>query len=75
MNKKFSINNLLDSKGFSAFMATLMAIVIGLVFGFLVMLIASPANAGIGFNSILTGGLSRMGDVFYYATPNLMTGL
>ena len=75
MNKKFSINNLLDSKGFSAFMATLMAIVIGLVFGFVVMLIASPANAGIGFNSILTGGLSRMGDVFYYATPILMTGL
>ncbi len=75
MNKKLSIKNLLDSRGFSAFMATLMAIVIGLIFGYVVMLIASPANAGLGFNSILTGGLSKMGDVFYYATPILMTGL
>ena len=75
MNKKFSINSLLETKGFSAFIATLMAIVIGLVFGFLVMLIASPANAALGFNSILTGGLGKMGDVFYYATPILMTGL
>ena len=75
MNKKFSLKNLLDSKSFSAFTATLMAIVIGLIFGYLVMLIASPANAGLGFNSILTGGLTKMGDVFYYATPILMTGL
>ena len=75
MNKKFSVNNLFESKGFSAFMATLMAIVIGLIFGFLVMLIASPANAGLGFMSVLTGGLKNIGDVFYYATPILMTGL
>lgn len=75
MNKKFSFNSLLETKGFSAFTATLMAIVIGLVFGFIVMLIASPANAIYGFNSILTGGLGKLGDVFYYATPILMTGL
>lgn len=75
MNKKFSLKNLLDSKSFSAFTATLLAIVIGLIFGYLVMLIASPANAGLGFNSILTGGLTKIGDVFYYATPILMTGL
>ena len=75
MNKKFSMNSLFESKGFSAFMATLMAIVIGLIFGFLVMLIASPANAGLGFMSVLTGGLKKIGDVFYYATPILMTGL
>lgn len=60
---------------FSAFAATLMAIVLGLVFGFLIMLIASPENAGLGFGKILTGGLSKIGDVFYYATPILMTGL
>ena len=75
MNKKLSMKNILDGRGFSAFMATLMAIVIGLIFGYIVMLIASPANAGLGFMSILTGGLSKMGDVFYYATPILMTGL
>ena len=75
MNKKFSLNSLLDSKGFSAFTATLMAIVIGLVFGFVVMLVASPENAVAGFSSILAGGLKKLGDVFYYATPILMTGL
>jgi len=56
-------------------LSTLMAIVIGLFFGYLVMLIASPENAGLGFLSILTGGFKKMGDVFYYATPILMTGL
>ena len=55
--------------------ATLMAVIIGLVFGFLVMLLASPANAIAGFSSILTGGLGKLGDVLYYATPILMTGL
>jgi len=39
------------------------------------MLVASPVNAGLGFSSILTGGLGKVGDVFYYATPILMTGL
>ncbi|MEE1255253.1 MAG: ABC transporter permease [Lachnospiraceae bacterium] len=75
MNKKLSMKGILDSRGFSAFFATLMAIVIGLIFGFIVMLVASPANAGMGFMSILTGGMQKMGDVFYYATPILMTGL
>ena len=75
MNKKFSMKNLLESRGFSAFTATLMAIVIGLIFGFIVMLIASPENAGLGFSSVLTGGMKKIGDVFYYATPILMTGL
>ena len=75
MNKRFSMKNLLDNRGVSAFIATLMAIAVGLLFGYLVMLTASPANAGLGFMSILTGGLQKMGDVFYYATPILMTGL
>ena len=75
MNKKFSLKSVFDSRGFSAFTATLMAIVIGLVFGYVVMLIASPENAGMGFNSVLTGGMKKLGDVFYYATPILMTGL
>ena len=75
MNKKLSLKGLFETRGFSAFTATLMAIIIGLIFGFIIMLIASPANAGMGFSSILTGGLKNIGDVFYYATPILMTGL
>lgn len=75
MNKKFSLKKIFDSRGFLAFTATLLAIVIGLFFGYIVMLVASPENAGLGFSSVLTGGMKKLGDVFYYATPILMTGL
>ena len=75
MNKKFSLKNRMESRGFSAFAATFMAIVIGLIFGYVVMLVASPENAGYGLGSVLTGGMKKLGDVFYYATPILMTGL
>lgn len=63
------------SKGFSSFTAALLAIVLGLVFGFLVMLVADASNAFKGFESVVSGGFQRIGDVFYFATPILMTGL
>lgn len=72
---KFSIKNISNYIGLSSFAASLMAIVLGLLFGFLVMLIAAPGNAIAGFSYIAFGGLNRMGDVFYFATPILMTGL
>ncbi len=63
------------SKGFSAFTAALLAVLLGLVFGYIIMTIASPANSFLGFQMLLMGGFKRIGDVFYYATPILMTGL
>lgn len=54
---------------------SLVAILIGLIFGFLVMLFASPADAPMGFYTVLTRGISKFGDVLYYATPIIMTGL
>lgn len=82
MNKKISTKKLLGSRGFSAFMAALLAIGIGLLFGFIVMLVASPANALNGFATVLSGGLKgnalvakQLGQVLYFATPILMTGL
>ena len=54
---------------------SLVAIAIGLIFGFIVMLAASPANAFNGFATVLTRGFSKMSDVLYYATPIIMTGL
>lgn len=71
MNKK----NIFKSKSVSSFMAALLAIILGLAFGFIVMLISNPGSALVGFNRVMTAGLSRVGDVFYYATPILMTGL
>lgn len=72
MNK---FKKITQSKGFSSFTAALLAIILGLFFGFIVMLIANPGSAAKGFNRVLTAGMSRVGDVFYYATPILMTGL
>ncbi len=73
--KAFSIKKITRSKSFSAFTAALLAIFLGLVFGFIVMFAASPSNAASGFQMLLTGGFRRLGDVFYFATPILMTGL
>ncbi|NLL81014.1 MAG: ABC transporter permease [Tissierellia bacterium] len=72
---KFNINQFLKKIGFGSFVSALMAIILGLVFGYLVMLIANPNSATAGFRYILFGGLQRKGDVFYFATPIIMTGL
>ncbi len=74
-DSKLSINKIFKSSALSSFSAALMAIILGLIFGFFVMLIASPPNALAGFRYIIFGGLNRIGDVFYFATPILMTGL
>jgi ABC-type uncharacterized transport system permease subunit len=72
---KSNMKKITHSKGFSSFTAALLAIAIGLIFGFIVMLVAQPRNALQGFGKVLFGGFSRIGDVFYFATPILMTGL
>ncbi|WP_312650764.1 ABC transporter permease [Proteiniclasticum sp.] len=72
---KYNIKDVIHGKGFSSFTAALLAIALGLVFGFIVMLVADPSNAFRGFESVLLGGFKRIGDVFYFATPILMTGL
>lgn len=72
---KFSLKSITKTKGFSSFTAALLAIALGLIFGFVVMIIALPGNSLTGFGRVLFGGFSRLGDVFYFATPILMTGL
>ncbi len=72
---KFDIKKITQLQGYSSFTSALMAIVLGLIFGFLVMLFANPGSALAGFRFVVLGGLSRIGDVFYFATPILMTGL
>lgn len=66
------------SAAFSAFTSALLAIALGLIVGLIVMLVANPGNAFAGFSMILFGGvgsLSRIGNVLYFATPIMMTGL
>ncbi|MBP1754606.1 MAG: ABC-type uncharacterized transport system, permease component [Firmicutes bacterium] len=74
-NKTFSLKSITKTKGFSSFTAALLAIALGLIFGFIVMVFALPGNSLAGFGRVLFGGFTRLGDVLYFATPILMTGL
>ncbi|MDO5572425.1 MAG: ABC transporter permease [bacterium] len=59
--------------------SSVFAIFIGLIFGFIILLLSNPAQAVPGFFTILTGalthGIKGIGQVFYYATPIILTGL
>ena len=76
MNK---LNKLIRSDGFNSAMSSIFAILIGLAFGFIVLLISNPSQAVRGFGIILEGGFSTgakgIGQVLYFATPLILTGL
>lgn len=65
-----------DSIGF---LSSLFAIAVGLLVGFVILLAGNPSQSGAGFFTIITGPLTHgskgIGQVFYYATPIILTGL
>lgn len=69
------IKKIYKSKSFSAFTSALLAIFLGLIIGFIVMLVAKPERALAAFQKILLFGFTDLGNVFYFATPIMMTGL
>jgi len=68
-----------SGKNYVGVLSSLFAIIIGLLVGFVILLLCNPAQAAPGFATILTGalthGLKGVGQVFYYATPIILTGL
>lgn len=70
---------LIQTKDYSGLLSSVIAILVGLVFGFLVLLVANPANAVKGFKALVIGGfyngMKSFGDVFYYAVPIILTGV
>ncbi|MDR1930793.1 MAG: ABC transporter permease [Treponema sp.] len=59
-------------------LSSLTAILVGLLVGFLILLVSNASQALGGFGAILSGGFANrrdMGQVFYFATPIIMTGL
>lgn len=68
-----------EAARFDGFLASAAAVVMGLFIGFLVLLLCNPAQALPGFWTILTGalthGMKGLGQVLYYATPIILTGL
>jgi len=72
------LKHILRISNTASVLSSLMAIVVGLLAGFIVLLISNPSQALGAFGAILTGGVSDMknlGQVLYTATPILMTGL
>jgi len=63
----------------SGVISSVFAVVVGLLFGFIVLLLSNPSQAAEGFMTIITGSFTRgakgVGQIFYYATPLIMTGL
>ena len=59
--------------------SSIFSILIGLLFGLIILMISNPAQAVDGFVIILKGGFSTgakgMGQVLYFATPLILTGL
>ena len=72
------LGNPLQRQGVQNTVAAVIAILIGMLVGLIVLLFTDASRAGEGMLAILTGGLTdlkNMGQVLYYATPLIMTGL
>jgi general nucleoside transport system permease protein len=62
-----------------SFFSSFMAVVVGMLFGLVILFLSNPSQALDGFAAIcfspIINGLKQIGQVFYYATPLIMTGL
>ena len=75
-NKK---KNIFRGEGMASFGSSILAIICGLLFGLIILLASNPSQAYGGFMMILQGGftdgIQGIGQMLYYATPIIMTGL
>ena len=63
---------------FISIMASVISVIVGLVLGFLLLLVLNPSKAGIGMGAMLTTGFSNMdqfGKVLYESAPLMLCGL
>ena len=64
-----------SSAGFNSFLASVVSIIIGLLFGFILLLLLNAKEAPAGMANMLTNGIKDIGNVLYTATPLIMVGL
>lgn len=72
------LSRIMRAEGVTSFLSSLMAILVGLLVGFLILVFSNPSQALDGFKAILLGGfvdMKNLGQVFYFATPIILTGL
>lgn len=64
---------------YTGLLSSIFAIVLGLLVGLVILFLCNPTQALPGFATILTGAFTHgaygVGQVFYYATPIILTGL
>jgi general nucleoside transport system permease protein len=75
-----TLRKILANRAFVSFLATIIAVVIGITIGFIIMLIARPQQATSGIQYLFGNWLSfntmpRIGNWLYYATPLIVLGL
>lgn len=68
-----------STRNYTGILSSVFAIVLGLIVGLIVLFFCNAEQALPGFATILTGafthGAKGVGQVFYYATPIILTGL
>ena len=73
------LKDILIGEGFNNAYSSIFSILIGLLFGLVVLMFSNPSQAVDGFVILLKGGFSTgakgMGQVLYFATPLILTGL
>ena len=72
------MNKRRNQKGLINALASLISIAMGLIVGFILLLIFNPQYALNGFNNMMTTGFAsseKLAKVFYQSAPLLMTGL
>ncbi|HPG92436.1 MAG TPA: ABC transporter permease [Clostridia bacterium] len=77
-DKEPKLRVLIKKDSFTAVLASLTSILIGVLFGFILLLVLNPAHALGGLGAMLATGLSNpvsFANVLYSSTPLIMTGL
>ncbi len=79
MIKNWFKQNFRFTSTFASASSSIIAILAGLLVGLIILLITNPSQAFGGFITILkggfTGGPKGIGNIFFHATPIIMTGL
>jgi simple sugar transport system permease protein len=77
MKYNFNFRKILSEPAVNAY-SSITAVLVGLLAGFIILLATNASQAVFGFLKILTSGFSNLnnfGQVLYFATPIIMTGL
>ena len=67
-----------DNRMLISILSSVVSIAIGLLFGFILLVILNPSKAGVGMGAMMTTAVTSMdqfGKMLYQAAPLMLTGL